>query len=121
MAEISITVKFVNNTDRFLALITSNSYDYSVIEEWATRPPESIPPQTTRQWESASDGAPYTKGRCTYNIQDGNAQSTVNVEWSSQDLGWAECGVSRDDLYDCSPDRGEGANPTMMVFTLSRK
>jgi hypothetical protein len=120
MAQISAVVQLVNKTNHDLSL---DPNDCSLgAGEWVTSPPESIPAQSTGEWESESeDEQGGTHGRCNYIIQDGS-DAQVELFWAVPSLGEnrATSDVNDSGIYVCTPPNPgsyNGDNPTM-VFTL---
>jgi hypothetical protein len=120
MAQISAVVKLVNKTNYDLSF-DSNNCSLGA-GEWVTSPPESIPAQSTGEWESESkDEQGGTHGRCSYIIQDGS-DTQVDLFWAVPRVGEnrAEPDIDGSNLYVCippNPGSYNGDNPTM-VFTF---
>jgi hypothetical protein len=117
MAQRSVVVQFLNNTNQTLSLSNSGLEGGIWSNNGTAVPPQQIGPQSSANWESESNGTGTgTQGFASYTI-GGNASQVVTMTWDDPFAGSNAYGGTCPGGYQIPYSGGSGDNATV-AFTL---
>ena len=116
-AQRSVQVTFNNQTSQALELNSAN-LAHGI---WGSQPPQTIPPNSSANWESESQGfMTGVQGDVIYSFQ--NASSTlVTLNWDNPFVGSGTyTGNGTNPSYSVNPDLVQDGNNASVIYTLTQ-